>query len=98
MVVVEHCVKSQGRPDFWWHFRLADGAVEVEVGRAAVQDAASVVTFTTERATARAVALGEESPQRAVLEGRIRISGDARLLIASSSALARIGSVLQAGT
>ena len=85
-ITVEHCATSADGLDFWWHVRVADGRVEAAPGPAAESDS-NRVTFTSERCTARAIALGEVSAQRAFLDGRLRLRGDIRLLIAARNTL-----------
>ena len=85
-ITVEHCATSADEPDFWWHVRVADGKAEAALGPAA-DTAPNRVMFTSDRSTALAIALGEESVQRAFLNGRLRLSGDVHLLLAASSVL-----------
>ena len=86
-ITVEHRVTGIGGGDFWWHVRLAGGRAEAGPGPAPDADHSNRVTFTSDRATARAIARGEESARRAFLEGRLRLRGDIRLLIANRPAL-----------
>src|SRR5690349_4341997 len=43
-------------------------------------DEATTITFTSDHATAVAIATGSESAQGAFMAGRLRVSGDTRLL------------------
>ena len=85
-ITIEHCATSEDRPDFWWHVRVADGRAEAAPGPASADDP-NRLTFTSDRDTAKAIALGEESAPHAFLYGRLRLSGDVRLLLAASDVL-----------
>ena len=84
--VVEHRVTDGADREFCWHVRLADGRASVIEGPAVPAEGATILTFESDIRTARAIALGEASAQRAFLEGRLRLRGDARLLIATRPA------------
>lgn len=51
------------------------------------------VRFTSDLTTAAAIASGTESAQAAFMAGRLRISGDSRLLMANQSVLDGLGDV-----
>ena len=72
-----------------WYVRLRGGDVGVHPGRAEVAD----VTFTQDRATARAIADGELSAQAAFMAGRLRTGGDLTQLLAHRDALAGLDDV-----
>lgn len=78
-LTIEHRVKRSNGSEFRWHVRVADGIATATAGSAS--DGDSLLIFTSEYETARAIASGEESAQRAFLEGRLRVDGDVRLLI-----------------
>jgi len=52
--------------------------------------------FTTDYATAAAVAAGDLGAQRAFVEGRLRVGGDLSLLTAHQRAMAAVGDALAA--
>lgn len=85
-VTIEHCVVDDEGGEFRWHMRLAGGRVEVRRGPASEDDSNRLV-FTSDYSTASGIALGEESIQRAFLEGRLRLKGDIRLLLENRTAL-----------
>lgn len=72
-----------------WYVRLRRGLVEVRPGRIDEAD----VTFTQDRATARAIADGELSAQAAFMAGRLRTGGDLAQLLAHREALAALDDV-----
>jgi len=84
--VIEHRVVDGDDREFCWHVRLADGRASVIEGPAVPAEGATILTFESDIRTARAIALGEASAERAFLEGRLRLRGDARLLIAARPA------------
>lgn len=79
---------------FCWHVRIASGRVSAAVGRAGEAHGQPVLTLASDRDTARAIAVGGGSAQRAFAEGRLRFSGDPRLLLAARPALEAISAVL----
>ena len=90
-VVVQQVVLDDGR-EVAYAVRVADGAVRVEPGR--VDDAD--VTFTLDRATARAIARGDLSAQSAFLAGDLRVGGDLTVVLEGSRALAALADVFAA--
>lgn len=75
-----------------WHLVIADGTVAAHPG----PDPEADVTITTSRATAAAIAAGEQSAQRAFLDGDFRVGGDVPTLLTNRSVLATIGQLLRA--
>ncbi len=73
-----------------YHLRLSGGAVALVPGTAPDAD----VRFRCDHATALAVARGELGAQRAFMEGRLRIGGDVRAIVAAQEVLAAVGDVL----
>ena len=71
-LVLQQVVVEDDGVEVAYAVRIADGTVQVEPGRAHDAD----VTFTQDRATATAIALGTLSAQAAFLAGRLRIGGD----------------------
>ncbi len=84
-LVVQHRVDEGDGSEFCWYVRIGDGRARACEGVAPPCE--SMVTFSCDRATAVAIADAKESPQRAFLEGRLRLSGDVRLLIAARPVL-----------
>lgn len=75
-----------------WHMVIDHGDVRVRAGRAT----ASTVTFTQDRATAAAIARGDDSAQAAFLRGDLRVGGDIGALVAAAAVLDRLGDVFAA--
>lgn len=73
-----------------WHVTIADGRAALVPGAADHPD----LRFTTDYATAAAIAAGTLSAQRAFVEGRLRVGGDLALLIAHQRAIAAVDDVL----
>ena len=92
--VLEHRVSSDDGAVFVWHVRVAGGVVSAASGPADEAPGPRLVRFSSDRETARAVALEGGSAQRAFAEGRLHLDGDPRLLIAARPALEAIGAAL----
>ena len=96
-IVVEQRVTPSGGPDapeiapdaFVYHVVLDHGEVSVNSGPA--QD--PTVTFAQDEATARGIATGEESAQRAFMSGALRVGGDLQLLATHQAVLSQLGDV-----
>ena len=93
-LVLEYHVTGDDGSTYCWHVRVASGRVAAAAGRAGETHGLPVVTLASDRDTARAVATEGGSAQRAFAEGRLRFSGDPRLLLAARPALEAIGAVL----
>ena len=93
-LVLEHRVSSEDGSVFCWHVRVAGGAVSAAAGPAGAGSGESIVSFTSDRETARAIAVEGKSAQRAFAEGRLRLGGDAQMLIAARPAMEAIGAAL----
>ena len=94
-VIVQHRVTDADGDEFCWHVRVEGGAVQVAAGPAdETASGPSVVTFMSDAGTARAISVEGASAQRAFLEGRLRLSGDVRLLISARPALAALAEAL----
>ena len=99
-LVLEHRVSSEDGSVFCWHVRVAEGRVSAaagpaETGSAETGSGGDVVSFASDRETARAIALEGKSAQRAFAEGRLRLGGDAQLLIAARPAMEAVGAALR---
>lgn len=70
-----------------WRVTIDGGTVTVDPAPTGEAD----VRIVTDAETARAVHAGEESAQRAFLDGRLRIGGDIPALMAHREALAALG-------
>ena len=81
-----------GGPDGDVEYSVAvdDGSVDVRPGPPDRVDA----TFTEDYETAAAINRGDLSPQEAFMTGRIRVSGNVAVLVASQAALAELAPVL----
>lgn len=66
---------------------MSGGRIEVEPGSVA----GPALRFVSDRATARAIAAGEISAQRAFMAGDLRVGGDLRLLLENQDALGSVG-------
>ena len=84
-LVVQQIVTSEG-PDVAYVIEIDDGLLRVRAGRADDPD----VSFTQDRATAAAIAQGALSAQVAFMDGRLRLGGDLRSVLARAGDLAAI--------
>ncbi len=83
-LVVEQRVTGTPSGEVVFHVVLDHGTASVAAGAAP----APTVTFTQDLTTARAIASGAESAQRAFMTGSLRVGGDLRALIDNQAALA----------
>ena len=74
--------------------RVAGGRASAAPGPAGDEHADRRVSFASDRETARAMAEEGKSVQRAFAEGRLRLDGDPRLLIAARPAMDALGAAL----
>ena len=93
-LVLEHRVASEDGSVFYWHVRVAEGRVSAAAGPASAGSGGDLVTFASDRETARAIAVEGKSAQRAFAQGRLRLGGDPQLLIAARPAMEAIGKAL----
>ena len=93
-LVVEHRVAGEDGSVFCWHVRVAEGRVSAAAGPAGAGSGESIVSFASDRETARAIAVEGKSAQRAFAQGRMRLGGDAQLLIAARPAMEAIAAAL----
>ena len=93
-LVLEHRVASEDGSVFCWHVRVAGGRVSAAAGPAGAGSGEGIVSFTSDRETARAIAVEGKSAQRAFAAGRLRLDGDAQLLIAARPAMEAVGTAL----
>ncbi len=87
-IVIEQKVVGDG-VDTAWHTRVAEGAMSVIPGPAPESD----ITLTCDPDTAASIASGRLSAQRAFLDGRLRLDGDVRSLMAARPALDALADV-----
>jgi hypothetical protein len=73
-----------------YHLRLSGGAAALVARPAPEAD----VRFRCDHATALAIAKGALGAQRAFMEGRLRIGGDVRAIVAAQEVFAAVGDVL----
>ena len=94
-VTIEQIVTGPDGHELRWHLALADGQVAVSAG---TSDGGSGprVAFISDYETARAIAAGEVSAQRAFLDGRLRLDGDIDALLRSRPALDALGDLFAA--
>ncbi len=95
-LVLEYRVSHDDGSVFCWHVRIASGRVSAAAGRADEAPGQEIVALASDRETAVAIAVEAGSAQRAFAEGRLRIDGDPRLLLAARPALEAIGAALAA--
>lgn len=88
-LVVQQVVTDGPDGDVHYTVRIEDGKVAVVPGEAADPD----VTVTEDHATATAVAQGELAAPVAFMTGRIRVSGDTRVLLTAQPTLHRLDAV-----
>ncbi len=93
-LVLEHRVSSGDGSVFCWHVRVASGRVSAAPGPAGEESSDRLVSLTSDRETARAIAVEGRSAQRAFAAGRLHLDGDPRLLIAARPAIEAIGAAL----
>ena len=93
-IVLAHSATESDGSQFRWHVRIRGGAVKVAAGPPEEADESRTVTFASSRETAWAVAVEGRSAQREVLEGRMKVSGDVRLLLKSRQAIEQISVAL----
>ena len=92
LVVEQRIDGDHAHPPVVFHVTFDDGAVAVAAGPAATP----TVTFAQDRPTARAIATGEASAQRAFMTGGLRVGGDLQALLAAQEVLAGFGDVFAA--
>lgn len=73
-----------------WHIVIDHGSVELHEGPAAAPD----LRFTTDYATAGAIAAGSTGAQWAFTAGRLRVGGDVSLLVTHQRVLASLDDAL----
>ena len=93
-LVLEHRVAIDDGSVFCWHVRVASGRVSAVPGPADEASSDRLVSFASDRETARAIAAEGRSAQRAFAEGRLSVDGDPRLLVAARPAMEAIGAAL----
>ena len=93
-LVLEYRVSKDDGSVYCWHVRIASGRVSAAAGRAGEAPGMALVTLASDLETALAIAIGGGSAQRAFAEGRLRLSGDPRSLLAARPVLAAIGAAL----
>lgn len=94
-IIVQHRVTATDGGEFCWYVRVYGGQAAAAAGLAeGVGSDPGRLTFTSDRETAWAIAADGASAQRAFLEGRLRLDGDARLLISARPALDALGAAL----
>jgi hypothetical protein len=100
-LVIEQVVTGEPgdeQADIVWHVAMHDGTVRVVPGPAPVKGEASgqpvpLVRFTTDRATAQAVANGALAAQEAFMGGSLRVGGDTTALVEHHELLDGLGDV-----
>ena len=92
-LTIEQHVHDGPDGDVAWHVAVAGGRVALTPGPAPAASPADL-RFTTDYATAAAIAAGDLAAQRAFVEGRLRVGGDLSLLLAHHRALAAVDDAL----
>ena len=95
-IVLAHSATESDGSQFSWQMRIRDGIVTVTAGLPGEADESRTVRFRSSRETAWAIAAEGQSAQRAVLEGRMAVQGDMRLLLRSRRAVQQISEALSA--
>ena len=95
-LVLEYHVSDHGGSLSCWHVRIVGGRVSARAGRAGEAAGEALLTLTSDRETARVIAIEGRSAQRAFAEGRLHFDGDPRLLLAARPAMEAIGKALAA--
>lgn len=88
-LVVEQRVTGSPHGDVVFHVVFHHGRITVAPGPG--QDPG--ISFSQDHLTARAIAAGTESAQRAFMTGRLRIGGDLRILLRHRESLAALDDV-----
>lgn len=88
-LVVEQRISDTPTGDVCFHVTFDDGRVTVTPGRATTTS----VSFSQDYATARAIADGSESAQRAFMTGKLRVGGDLRTLLEHQEAMTALDDV-----
>ena len=88
-LVIQNVITGGPGGQVAYAIRLDHGRGDINAGNEPAAD----VTFTTDIDTARAIHRGDESAQTAFMAGRLRIGGDARVLIANQHVLAELDDV-----
>ncbi len=91
-IVIEHNVTEPDGSVFIWHLAMTEGRAEVALGPG--RAGPDRLVFTSDHETANWIAFGEASAQRLFLEGRIRLDGDANLLLTARSAFETLGEAM----
>jgi len=84
-LVVQQVV-TDGDREMAYVIEIADGRIHARTGRADTAD----VSFELDRATATEIARGDLSAQVAFMDGRLRLGGDLRAVLARAGDLAAI--------
>ena len=90
-LVIEQRITGRPDGDVAFHLTLRHGRASVTAGPAA----SPTITFVQDLATARSIASGEGSAQRAFMAGDLRIGGDLRILLDHQEVLAGIDDVFR---
>ena len=93
-LVVEYHVSDDDGSVYCWHVRIASGRVSAAPGRSGDAPGEGILALASDRQLAREIAIEGKSAQRAFAEGRLRFSGDPRLLLAARPVLEAVGSTL----
>ena len=93
-LVLEYRVSGDDGSVCCWHVRIASGRVSAATGPAGEAHGLPLLALASDRETARAIAVGGGSAQRAFAQGRLHLSGDPRLLLAARPALEAVGAAL----
>lgn len=88
-VVIEQRVHDGPR----WQIVIDHGAMAVRVDPDADSDAGADVRLTSDRATAAAIAAGDEAALDAFMVGRLMVGGDVHRLVEHRAALEALGDV-----
>ena len=90
-LVIEQHITGTPEGEVVFHVTLDDGSASVEAGPA--DD--PTVRFEQDLATARAIASGRGSAQRAFMAGELRVGGDLRILLDQQDLLAGLDDVFR---
>ncbi len=90
-LVLQHRVVEQDNREFCWHIRFENGSVSVAEGLFHANETHDrTVTFISDPETVAEVITQTTSVQQAVLQGRIRITGNPMLLTAALPGLKQL--------
>ncbi len=94
-LVLQYRVTNDDGSLFGWHVHVKNGRISACSAQTDETLVEPHVTFTSDRETARAIAVEGASAQRAFAKGRLQLSGDPLMLLQARQALEAISKALR---